>query len=50
MADGLHNAGNDFGIGRMLGGFLFQVFQELFDLLFDLPSSSWQPLLIGGFK
>jgi hypothetical protein len=50
MADRLHTTSNDFGIGRLFGGFVFQVIQELFHLLFDLPRSPWRRVLISGFK
>jgi hypothetical protein len=50
MADGLRYTGYDFRVGRTFNGFLFQPRQELFDFPFDLPSRSWPPLLIIGFK
>ena len=50
MADRLHNADNNFGVSRLFDGFLFQVFQKLFDTLFDLPSCPWLPVIINGFK
>ena len=50
MADRLYKAGNHFGVSGMFDGFLFQVVQKLFDLLFNLPRCPQLAVLINGFK
>src|SRR3990172_12697345 len=50
MADGFQDTGNDLRLVGTFCGFLFQLFQEVFDSPFDLTSCPWTTLVIAGFK
>jgi hypothetical protein len=50
MAHGLHDAGDDVGVLRLLSGGLFQLFQKLLDLPFDLTGLSPMSLFVARFK
>lgn len=50
MANRLYNADNRFGVSGRFDGLLAQVFQKLFDSLFNLPRCPRLPVLINGFK